>query len=349
MLRKACAFLVVGLQGQFAPYNSRIEHKIVNLIGVRMLNKSALFLCFMFIVSSCNKMPKTQSDTHWYDGMPRPSWSEYNLIDTNQDWFEVYQLNEKTYAIYEPNQWQEAISYLLIGTEKAMLVDTLQGIGDLKSVVEQLTNLPVIVINTHSHFDHVSGNYQFDNIYGVNNAFTLNNANGHDHSVNAGNMTADTFWKNVPKDFSVDTYENKPYTISRYLMDGEIIDIGDRPIEVAFIPGHSPDSLFLVDRNNRMMMTGDSFYPAGLYVYSATSSFRDYVNSVQTMLKYESDVDFLLPGHNETMQPASYLAKLRAATLAVQDTSTPSTIDDEGIHTYQFEGFSLLVRKPLDY
>lgn len=314
-----------------------------------MLKRSVLLLCFIALFSSCMQIPKSKGDSHWYDVMPRPSWSKYNLVDTNQDWFEVYQLNANTYAIYEPYQWQEAISYLLIGSEKAMLVDTLQGIGDLKSVVTQLTNLPVVVINTHSHFDHVSGNYQFDNIYGVDNTFTLNNAKGHDHSVNAGNMTADTFWKNMPKDFSVETYENKPYTISKYLRDGEIIDIGERPIEVAFAPGHSPDSLILIDKNNRLMMTGDSFYPAPLYVYSATSSFRDYANSVQTMLKYRDDVDFLLPGHNETMQPATYLAKLRAATLAVQDNRTPSSIDDKGTYTYLFEGFSLLVRKPLDY
>ena len=314
-----------------------------------MLKKSAVLLCFIALLSSCTPTPKTQSDTHWYDVMPRPSWSAFNFIETNQNWFEVYQLNENTYAIYEPYQWQEAISYLLIGTEKAMLVDTLQGIGDLKSVVDQLTNLPVIVINTHSHFDHVSGNYQFDNIYGVDIPFTLNNAKGRDHSANAGNMTADTFWKNVPEDFSADTYENKPYEISKYLVDGEIIDIGGRPIEVAFAPGHSPDSLILVDKNNRMMMTGDSFYPASLYVYSATSSYRDYANSVQTMLKYQDDVDFLLPGHNETMQPATYLAKLRAATLAVQDNQTPSAVNDAGIHSYQFENFGLMVRKPLDY
>tara|TARA_R100001377_G_scaffold65307_1_gene40703 strand:+ start:5933 stop:6778 length:846 start_codon:yes stop_codon:yes gene_type:complete len=281
--------------------------------------------------------------------MPRPSWSAYRSIDTNQNWFEVYQLNENTYAIYEPYQWQEAISYLLLGSEKALLVDTLQGIGDLKTVVDQLTSLPVIVVNTHSHFDHVSGNYQFDNIYGVDNPFTLENAKGHDHSVNAGNMTADTFWKNVPKDFSANTYENKPYKISKYLSDGEIIDIGDRPIEVVFAPGHSPDSLILIDKNNRMMMTGDSFYPAPLYVYSATSSFRDYFNSVQTMRKYQDDVDFLLPGHNETMQPSTYLAKLQEATLAVQDSRTPSTIGDNATHTYQYEGFSLIVKKPLDY
>lgn len=326
-----------------------INEKLFILLGAKMLKKLAVLLSLIPLLASCMQRQETQSESHWYDALPRASWAEYNLIDTNQDWFEVYQLNESTYAIYEPYQWQEAISYLLIGTEKAMLVDTLQGIGDLKSVVTQLTDLPVIVINTHSHFDHVSGNYQFDEIYGVDNPFTLDNAKGHDHSVNAGNMTADTFWKNVPKDFSADTYENKPYKISKYLSDGEIVDIGERPIEVVFAPGHSPDSIVLIDKNNRFMMTGDTFYPAPLYVYSSTSSFRDFANSVQTMQRSQGDVDFLLPGHNETMQAATYLSKLADATLAVQDNSTASTVGENGVHTYQFEGFSLIVRKPLDY
>jgi glyoxylase-like metal-dependent hydrolase (beta-lactamase superfamily II) len=229
------------------------------------LDRIALIICLICLVSSCNPVPRAQNDTHWYDSMPRASWSKYQLIDTKQVWFEVYQLNTNTYAIYEPNQWQEAISYLLIGSDKAMLVDTLQGIGDLKSLVAQLTNLPLLVINTHSHFDHVSGNYQFETIYGVNNTFALNNAKGHDNAVNGQEMTADTFWKNLPPEFSMESYENKPYQIDYYVADGEIIDLGERPIEVVFIPGHSPDSIMLIDKNNRLMLTGDSFYPAPLY------------------------------------------------------------------------------------
>ncbi len=154
-------------------------------------------------------------------------------------------------------------------------------------------------------------------------------------------MTPETFWKNVPKGFSIDTYENKPYRIAQTLEDGQVIDIGNRPIEIAFISGHSPDSIILIDKNNRLMVTDDSFYPAGIYIYSSTSSFRDYAHSVQTMLKYQSEVDFLLPEHNETMQPVSYLAKLQAATLAIQNGSSPSSVNEEGIHTYQFENFSL--------
>lgn len=313
-----------------------------------MFKNICLSLSLICFVGACTQIINQRDESNWYDAMPRPSWAKFKPVETGQNWFEVYQLTHNTFAIYEPNQWQEAISYLLIGSEKALLVDTLQGIGDLKAIIDQLTDLPVLVINTHSHFDHVSGNYQFDTIYGVDKPFALTNAKGHGNEVNARWLTADTFWQNIPASFSFETYENKPYQINRFVSDGETIDIGERLIEMVFIPGHSTDSIFLIDKKNRMMLTGDSFYPAPIYLFFEESSFKDYVNSVQLMLDYQADVDFLLPGHNETMLPVDYLTKLSAATKTVIEGKAPSTIED-GARRYQFDGFSLMVSDPLDF
>lgn len=308
--------------------------------------KSVMFLSSLFLLFSCSE-PEPEGN-NWHDALPRESWSNYELVDTGQDWFEVYKLTDNTYAIYEPNQWQEAISYLLIGTERAMLVDTLQGIGDLKSVTDQLTDLPIIVMNTHSHYDHVSSNYQYETIYGLNTPYTLNNARGKTNAEVGGSVTPDTIWKNLPRTFSFELYESRAYEIDHFVSDGEIIDLGDREIEVVFVPGHTPDSVLLVDKKNRMMATGDTFYPAPIYVYSDTSSFQDFFLSAQTMFGYNDDVDYLLPGHNETMQPASYLNELRRATMAIINPTTPF-IQGNGRRTYEFDGFSVIVKDPLDF
>ena len=114
---------------------------------VNIIYKKYFIILLSLFIFSCDNGP---TESHWYDNMPRKSWENYEPINTKQDWYEVYKLNKNTYAIYEPNQWQEAISYLLIGSERAMLVDTLQGISNLKFVIDQLTELPIIVINTHS-------------------------------------------------------------------------------------------------------------------------------------------------------------------------------------------------------
>ncbi|HRW30657.1 MAG: MBL fold metallo-hydrolase [Alphaproteobacteria bacterium] len=313
-----------------------------------MIRKITLLLLTAFLITACDKGDKSGAQGNWYDALPRESWSKFEKIDTGQNWFEVYKLTDNTYAIYEPYQWQEAISYLLIGSEKAMLVDTLQGIGNLKAVTDKLTNLPIIVMNTHSHYDHVSGNWQYDTIYGVSNPYTLDNTKGHSHEEMKAGMTPDTVWKNLPDTFSFDTYESKPYNIDKFVEDGEIIDIGGRPIEVVYTPGHSPDSVILVDKQNRMMFTGDSFYPAPIYLYSEKASFEDFFISAQIMFDYHDQVDYLMPGHNETMQPAAYLNKLRQATM---DIINPSTryIQGDKRRTYQFDGFSIIVKDPLDF
>ncbi len=308
--------------------------------------KTLLALLFITLLSSCSEQEPEGSN--WYDALPRESWSNYELVDTGQNWFEVYKLTDNTYAIYEPNQWQEAISYLLLGNERAMLIDTLQGIGDLKAVTDQLTDLPIIVMNTHSHYDHVSSNYQYDTIYGLNMPYTANNARGKTNAEVGPSVSPDTIWKNLPRTFSHELYESRPYEIDHFVSDGEIIDLGEREIEVVFIPGHSPDSVLLVDKKNRMMATGDTFYPAPIYVYSDTSSFQDFFLSAQIMFGYADDVDYLLPGHNETMQPVSYLNDLRAATLNIINPTTPF-IQGEGRRTYEFNGFSIIVKDPLDF
>ena len=66
---------------------------------------------------------------NWWSTLPRAGYAELEKVGTFQDWYEVYRLTPDTYAIYEPYQFQEAISYLLLGSAKAVLVDTGNGIG----------------------------------------------------------------------------------------------------------------------------------------------------------------------------------------------------------------------------
>ncbi|MEO1573565.1 MAG: hypothetical protein AAFU65_01240, partial [Pseudomonadota bacterium] len=87
----------------------------------------------------------------WWDALPRASWSRFERVDVTQPWFEVYRVRESVLAIYEPGHFEEVISYLILGAERAVLFDTGLGIGDIEALVNELTELPVMVINSHSH------------------------------------------------------------------------------------------------------------------------------------------------------------------------------------------------------
>src|SRR5580698_1483188 len=83
---------------------------------------------------------------------------------TPSDWFHVYPIDPQTYAISEPKYWQENVSYLLIGTRRALLFDTGPGIYSIREQVRRLTNLPVIAIPSHLHFDHVGDLEEFADV-----------------------------------------------------------------------------------------------------------------------------------------------------------------------------------------
>ena len=80
------------------------------------------------------------------------------------NWFTVEEIDSDTYAISEYRHWEETHCFLLCGTEKAILIDTGLGVANIKKVVENLTTLPVTVVTTHVHWDHIGGHKYFSNI-----------------------------------------------------------------------------------------------------------------------------------------------------------------------------------------
>ena len=95
----------------------------------------------------------------WCKPLPRPEYKSLERIKISVPWFEVYKAAPNTLAIYEPHQSEETIGYLILGQNKAVLFDTGMGISDLRATVQQLTKLPIIVLNSHTHDDHVGDNH----------------------------------------------------------------------------------------------------------------------------------------------------------------------------------------------
>jgi glyoxylase-like metal-dependent hydrolase (beta-lactamase superfamily II) len=286
-----------------------------------------------------------KSEDPWWKKLPRPSWSRFKQVQQSQKWFEVYKVQNGVYAIYESGQWEEVISYLIVGSEKALLFDTGLGIGDMKKLVSEITPLEPIVVNSHTHSDHVGGNYQFHNVYGMDTEFSRNNAKGKSHEEMKDVVAKVAIWKTLPDGFLPENFVSKPFSITKTLGNGDPFDLGDRTLEVIFTPGHTPDSLCLFDRQNRLFFTGDTFYPAPIYVYTPGSDFQEFAHSAALLATLQKDIDFLLTGHNETLLPSDYLISLNKAILAIESNAAPY-VQKEKLREYQFEGFSILVKGP---
>jgi glyoxylase-like metal-dependent hydrolase (beta-lactamase superfamily II) len=284
-------------------------------------------------------------DDPWWKELPRRSWSRFRPVEQSQAWFEVYQVRPGVYAIYEPGQWEEVISYLITGSKQAILFDTGLGIGDMKKLVSELTPLETNVINSHTHYDHVGGDYQFQKIYGIDTEFSRKNSTGKPHEEMKGVVSEGAIWKPTPAGFSKERYAVRPFQITGTIKSGEIFDLGDRRLEIIFTPGHSPDSLCLIDRKNRLLFTGDTFYPAPLYAHLPGSDLDQYVQTARLLDGLSKDVDYLLPGHNETLLASDYLSKMYKGFLSIQPGTSPfiQTADNR---EYRFDGFSILVKQP---
>lgn len=285
-----------------------------------------------------------EGKNNWWDSLPRPAWSQFEKIDQGQDWFEVYLVQPGIYAIYEPGQFDEVISYLITGSEKALLFDTGLGIGDIKKVVDELTDLEIIVLNSHTHYDHIGGNHQFDKIYAMATEYTRANALGATHDEVKTFVAEGWIWKPTPDSFSFDQYRIEPFKITKETDDGEKIDLGDRVLEIIFTPGHAPDAICLIDRENRLLFTGDTFYPAPLYTHLEGSDFATYAESAKNLASIQNQVDKLLPGHNEPLLDSHYLIQMAAAFSTILK-GNGTFVKSDGNREYQFDGFSIIVKK----
>ena len=155
------------------------------------------------------------------------------------------------------------ICYLVEGKEKALLLDTGFGIGDLKAYVESLTDLPLMVVNSHLHPDHSGGNKQFEVVYIGENEVASKEAFYFPEAAIPGKYC--------------DAVLNGPGYHFEFLKDGEKIDLGDRVLTVYEVPGHTTGCIALHDEKTNLILAGDSLLkrvllftekPLALYISS---------------------------------------------------------------------------------
>jgi hypothetical protein len=175
----------------------------------------------------------------WCRALPRPEYKALQHVPVTDPWFEVYEPVPAVFAIYEPHQAEETIGYLIVGKKSALLFDTGMGISDIKKVTAQLTQLPIVVLNSHTHDDHVGGNWQFDTVYGMDTDFTRKNALGSREDAQA-EITSDQICGALPKEFDSKAYATRPWKITKYTHDGDRLDLGGRVLEIIATPGPHP-------------------------------------------------------------------------------------------------------------
>src|SRR5688500_4213158 len=111
------------------------------------------FLCAMlallvFLLLDSHLLFAEEPD--WCRHLPRQGYTSFKKVEARSDWFEVHEIQPRLYAISEPRQYEEVISYLIVGSQRALLWDSGMGIASMEKVVRELSPVPVIVLNSHT-------------------------------------------------------------------------------------------------------------------------------------------------------------------------------------------------------
>ena len=278
----------------------------------------------------------------WCEGMPRPEYKTLQRVDVHSDWFEVYQVQPSVYAIYEPHQFEEVISYLIVGTRRALLFDTGLGVASIREVVTRLTRLPITVLNSHTHFDHTNGNAEFSDVWNENTPFTRANAQTHSSIYGGDALEPERICGMLPAGVRAADYSRRPWRVTHWIHDREKIDLGDRRLQILFTPGHTPDSIVLLDRQHGLLFVGDTYYAGPIYLLTPETDLAVYAHSVSSLVKLMPEVHLVLPSHNLPMASPDVLPRLAAAVREIQSGKATFVVTS-GYHEYKFDGFSLLL------
>jgi glyoxylase-like metal-dependent hydrolase (beta-lactamase superfamily II) len=318
---------------------------------MRRIAKLILLAISLTLTLAAQQLPSGRAEAKgeplppdWCKDLPRAGYKNLERVPVEGGWFEVYRVRPATFAIYEPHQYEEVISYLVVGRKRALLFDTGMGMGDIRRVVKQLTGLPVTVLNSHTHFDHIGDNWQFNDILGVDGDYTRRHEAGATHDELKDAVLPERFCGELPKEFAPAHYQIPPFKISGFVHDGQKIDLGGRTIEVLQTPGHTPDALSLLDAGNKLLFTGDSYYAGPIFLYVPETDLAAYQTSIDRLAGLAPQLEAVLPSHNFPLEKPGELVRAADAFRKVREGKV-KPVEDEGTLRYDFGSFSFLLAK----
>lgn len=204
-------------------------------------------------------------------------------------------------------------SFLVEGDKEVLLIDTGVGGGDLKKYVEEITKLPVTVIFTHADGDHVGNAAQFE--------------------------------RRLMHPCEFDYYKNKneKAVSMEPIWEGDIIDLGSYSFEVVLIPGHTPGSIALLEKEKRLMIAGDSIQRGSIFMFGNGRNFDAYRASMKKLQGRLKEFDTVYASHNVLSVEANTINLLYTAAGKVMENKVQGKPEErfEGkVKCYETDGVS---------
>ena len=220
----------------------------------------------------------------------------------------------------------EATCYVVAGTSRAAVIDTSIGLSNIREAAESLTPLPLICINTHGHEDHIGGNWSFDKAY-----------------MNLADLPLAEGWINAPEVREEMKRSGVSFPPFAHVDNGHIFDLGGIELEVIYFPGHTAGEIVLLDRQDRILFSGDGIIQHLWLQLEESLPVRTQIQSMERLLPLRSTFDTILNGHIQAPCGAELFDTLLEALKDLDAGNTAGDIDYEWLgnvskaHPYQPE------------
>lgn len=180
--------------------------------------------------------------------------------------------------------------FLLVGEEKATLIDSGVNCPNAFDIAKGLTDKPLILLNTHGDGDHTSGTNGFASIY------------------------------IHPLDYvGCDVINRYPNTSMIPINDGDLIDLGKRPLRVIYIPGHTKGSVAILDIGKKVLYSGDSVQKGHIYMFGMKRCPEQFEKSLDKLIAIKGEFDYIYASHDLFMLSNDYVEKVKMAWEQVQN------------------------------
>ena len=287
------------------------------------------------------------------------------------EWFAVQAVAPGVWLIAEPGH---ANSWLVHGQDRAVLIDTGLGIAPIRPLVETLARVPVSVVNTHAHFDHVGGNREFSDI-AIHELGMARLRQGVPAHVPAAYLAysrkliaaADAYRdldrryfflmedasdpRPLPSGFRAEDWQIGPSEATRALREDDRIDLGGRTLSVLHTPGHTPDCICLLDEEAGILFGGDTINTGPIYAHLADSDVAAFTASTARLASLTAGLCMVCVSHfGRTIAPPALLAEIAEGFTLIGGGSVPLEPSRDALNRpvleARFARFAILLPRP---
>ena len=250
--------------------------------------------------------------------------------------YTVEKIANDTYRFDENGR---ANCYLVVGSEKALLIDSCYGIGDLNQTIRDITDKPIIAAATHRHPDHTCGLRQLGDYYASDLDDTPFNRKLENRLIGMSMVLAEKQ--------KIRPYHNRKMGRALPLNDGDIFDLGGRTIEVRSLPGHTTGSMMFLDHGQKLMFTGDDVNPRLWMHGNNSTTLKEWQIGAQMVLDYMKQGYSAWIGHLDGRQTYEQLSEIYRLVQEIIDKKQSGVLTQKD-SPYPYKGAFPEIRFKLD-